>query len=169
MDEAGRNFCTISKGDIVIIGFPKSGTVSLQKYLEKEYPDKTVHRRELIYLKSGPEEIRRKYEECKIYIITRTPIDRIWSMFNYYDWIPDDFISWVGQERIIDSTGTSNPIESCNYEKYIKNYKQFNPKIVKLEKMKEVIGFTRENITKSKREMPEAFKVVTEELLRSRL
>ena len=136
MDEVGRAECVINEGDYVIIGFPKAGTVSLQNFLRKK-KKKKIHRRELIYLDDGPDIFEKNYKGCIPVIIKRNPIDRLWSAYNYYQWLKSiPFKEWVLNEKHINQIGTNSPIKSCDYDYFIKRFERFNPQICDLESNK---------------------------------
>lgn len=146
MDEVGRDECIVNEGDYIIIGFPKCGTSSLYQYLTNKHPDKKIHRRELIWRDDGVEEFERRYNGCTPVIITRDPVYRILSAYNYYEWLKGtDLIEWINNKKPINQIGTNSPIEASKYENFIKRFTHLNPIIYKLEDMIDDSDFKKTN------------------------
>ena len=70
---------------LAVIGFPKCGTVSLEKYLKRKFLDISVIRYEAIWLRVGVQEYEEKHNNKRPVIIVRNPVDRIWSAFRYFN------------------------------------------------------------------------------------
>jgi len=67
----------------VIIGFPKCGQMSLIKYLQKQGDE--VIRKDWIWRRTALEELKPFFEDGYVpVVITRDPVERIWSGFNYW-------------------------------------------------------------------------------------
>ncbi len=126
--------------DIIILGFPKCGTTSLMKYLEKKY-DKIVTRREWCYLPF--EEQLKKFnkefgdpKDFKLVFITRSPVNRLWSLYK---------------------TKSKIPFEECNYWHWIKMWNEYRPDVYNLEGLSTDPDFPHLNAGKESK-IPEEFK-----------
>ena len=122
---------------LAIVGFPKCGTYSLAKFHK-------IPSLELIHRENGLRDWEESYSDKTPLIITRDPIERIWSLyidFNYYrDLTLKEFLDCKPSRF-----ETIDPVDWCDYEKWIKPWSKFNPIVVKLEIMKTSDGFPHEN------------------------
>lgn len=158
--------CEVSKGDYVIIGFPKCGTVSLQKYLKKKHGVK-VHRNEILWSEKSLGEWNKHYQGCKPVIIKRDPIERIWSAYNYYAWaMCKPFYIWIENDKPLNRTGTNSPIQAVNYDRFIQPFLHLKPEIYQLEEITDP-EFTNENKNIIKKPMPPENRQLVEQMMRS--
>lgn len=150
--------CKPEPRDFVIIGFPKCGTTSLQRYMTKKYPSVCTHRNEIIYSNRCSRIWSDRFSQCIPVIVTRDPIERIWSAYRYYSWtrsIP--FEKWVANIDPINMTGTTNPIESIKYGKFIEPMLKYKPIILYLENLKCEPSFPLENERHSRKFIPKKY------------
>jgi hypothetical protein len=124
-----------------IVGFPKCGTQSLEKFLSDKGHD--VVRTELVYMDNGIEEHLQHYSQYRTVFITRDPEERMKSLYFF-----DHFHLEMSYEEFKKTThtrginfGVQTPETCCDYEKYIKQWSQFNPLVFKLENLKNLQGF----------------------------
>lgn len=158
----------------VVIGFPKCGQVSVVQYLRKKYPNETIKKDELIWIKDGVEKFRSKWENAKVVIVERDPVDRMWLAYNFMQYGGDkkppirelytfpEYLEITGYENLV---GEMNPVSQSNYEKWIGRWLEFKPEILKLEELQTHADFSHENITKKItgepfKPMPEAYRVL---------
>ena len=143
---------------IVVIGFPKCGQVSVVQYLRKKYPNETVKKDELIWIKNGVEKFRNKWKNSKVVIVERDPVDRMWSAYNFMQYGGDkkppirelytfpEYLELTGYENLV---GEMNPVSQSNYNKWIGRWLEFEPEIFKLEELQKEKDFPHENKTEN--------------------
>ncbi len=121
-----------------IVGSPKCGTSSLGEHMRRLGYDVIEHE-----LRFSNKEYAEQIERIPI-IITRNPVERAWSDFNYFKRTLKESCEW------------------SKYEKYIKLWK--NPIIFKLEELKELPDFPchNENITKPQLDEQTRDKIIME-------
>ncbi len=135
--------------DIIILGFPKCGTTSLMKYLEKEY-DKIVTRREWCY-KPFEEQLKLFKKEFgdpkdyKLAFITRNPAERMWSYYKSHS------IPWEKNPNI------DKVLEEVNYWHWIEMWNDYRPNVYNLEGLSTEPDFPHLNAGKEV-DIPEEFK-----------
>lgn len=158
----------------VDIGFIKCGQNSVVEYFYHKFNMKhPMERNEFIWNKRAEELYTGKYlrRNDRAVIITRDPVDRIWSSYNYFDFINkrmsyEEYLYHVGYH---DAHGEENPVMGSNYEKWLVPFKKYNPLIINLEKISQIQGFPHQNKTIDKNEnykkIPEYLRRLTEDLL----
>ena len=152
----------------VIIGFPKCGQVSLVEWLKKQGHE--AIRNDIIWKIDAVQTIKQNYID-KGYIpiiITRDPVERIWSGFNYWHYrtrgitLPD----YLKMESYNTSIGEENPIKQSDYLRYAEPYKKYNVIIYKLEELQEIPGFPHENKTQKKEPFAPGLRRMIDEALK---
>ena len=111
----------------VIVGFPKCGQMSLEKYFIDKGFD--IKRHDIIWREKAPEIIRTHDLGRIPIIITRDPIEMIWSSYNYWPYHDSmSFERYLRHRTVRESNlGHENPIEHADYKKHIKRFKDMNP------------------------------------------
>ena len=154
------------KKKFVIIGFPKCGQVSIIDYMRTKNKDIIVKKDELIWNKKGPEIFLEKYSDRVIpFIITRDPIERMWSAYNYFQFGGDDWEHGHGDPPICHQMsfpkyldlkgyehhlGEMNPVSQSNYAKWYVHWKDLGLiKTFRLEDLKKTENFPHKNITQN--------------------
>ena len=147
------------KINYVVVGFPKCGQVSADKYLRDKYPD-TPRRAELAWRDDGISKwtnIIRGHTfqipdgEIRPYFVTRDPIERIWSAYLFFGHQTiGDYPTYL-INRLYQPYGEGNPIMQSNYEKWLKPWQEYHPKVVELEDLNKIYDFPHMNITKDTR------------------
>ncbi len=137
---------------VLIIGFPKCGSSSLRTYLRKKFINAEVTSFPNGVSLYNPEWKSVCLGECKetgtlSVIIIRDPYERIWSAYWWskkwgVDISFEEFLSRKGdgvtlspEDRVDISAGISNPVEACDFWKYIKKAEACNPLILRFEDM----------------------------------
>lgn len=145
--------------EYVVIGFSKCGITSLKKYLNCANP-------EIAYNDNGVEEYLKNYSDMTPCIITRDPVDRIWSAYNYFP-----FFSKMTFQEFLDfrspqwqGVGCNDIIEACNYEKYIDRFRPYGVKVFKLEEMMNRDDFPKFN-EKKHEPIPDEYRQLIEQKL----
>lgn len=117
-----------NKDKYVILGFSRCGNTSLSKYLQCAHP-------EIGY--NGTEEYLRVYPQCIPVFIIRNPVDRIWSLYHFFDY----FKRW-DFERFLDfknerwhGVGCNDVIEQSNYAKYIESFIPYDAVVYRFEEI----------------------------------
>jgi len=141
---------------IHIIGFPKCGSSSLRNYFRIRYPKKEVasfpsaslYHPDWLTICGG----RCSQPDILSVIITRNPVERIWSAYWWSQrWNTsqtkhptfEEFLHWTppSKEWRYLTSGLFDPIDCCDYEKYMKPALKFNPIILRLEDMQKNPNF----------------------------
>lgn len=148
----------------VIIGFIKCGQVSLKKMLEAQGHE--VERYEVATHHLGPRMIKKTYPEYEPVIITRDPIKRIWSQYQY---LKETKFHDKSFEDYLDIWNThhfwfhENPIFQSHYEEHLPRWP--NAIIYKFEDLIKDPNFPHENPTKTKTAFPDEYRKLAEEKL----
>ncbi len=131
----------------VVVGFPKCGQNSLVTYLTRQGYD--VVRDDQIWRSNSRQRIDDRYPDRIPIIITRDPVEMIWSSYNY--WYYKDAMSF---EKYLDyrvqregNIGYENPLDNADYEKHINKFLDKKPIMFKFEEMLTIPGFPHENPT----------------------
>lgn len=142
----------------VVIGFPKCGQVSLVEYLNKLGHEAVKY--DMIWKESCVLDVKSKYPDYQSIVITRDPIQRIWSGFNF--WLYHEMMSfshYLKLQRISRTLGEENPILQSYYYYWIDRVKRvLNPIIVRFEDLIKLPDFPHENKTKVKPVLPLSFR-----------
>jgi hypothetical protein len=85
-------------------------------------------------------------------IITRDPIERIWSAFRYFK--PKETFKDYLLTDLEQNFGAYNPIIGSNYKRWIEPFLKYDPVIVSLEFMSKMPGFPKANVTPHFYDMP---------------
>ena len=112
----------------IILGFSRSGQTALSRYLHCGFTE---------IAPNGPAEYLEKYPQCQPVIITRNPVDRIWSAYNYHLYFRDmafeDFLNFKSPRW--NNISCNDVIAMSDYEKYIEPFRKYNVKVYRLEDM----------------------------------
>ena len=142
-----------------ILGMPKCGTVSLEKYLKERFPGKEARRIEQVWKENAIQRVttQRPPEEWHYVIILRDNIERIWSGYHYFDYVNkmtlEEYLNYDIHE--INRMGIANPIKQADYNHWLKVWAELDPIVVTLEEMQKYPGFPHENRTAPRRHYPE--------------
>jgi len=153
---------------IHIIGFPKCGSTSLRTYFRARYPKievasfpgTSLYDPDWLVNCGG----RCSQPDTLSVIITRNPVERLWSAYWWSQkWNTgsmrhptfEKFLHWKPpKEWRYVTSGLIDPIDCCDYEKYMKKAYKFNPIILRLEDMQKNLNFTNEAKTNGVLESP---------------
>lgn len=148
----------INKDKLVILGFSRSGTTSLSKYLQCGHP-------EIGY--NGTEEYLKNYSECTPVFITRNPVDRIWALYDRFLYFKkysfEEFLDF--KNPLWQGVGCNDVIEQSNYVKYIEPFRKFGVKVYRFEDMLKNKGYRKVLSSHDKNEMPQEYRDMVEERL----
>ena len=129
--------------DILIAGFLKCGQESLLSYYRRLDPNLKVYRDEFI---TRPD-ARMYFDNFgwekypKIVVITRDPVDRCWSAYNYFRKQNHPHVEGLTYEEYLyhkryhSSWGETNPIYQSNYERHIKPFRDLDITVLRLEEL----------------------------------
>jgi len=135
---------------MLIIGAHKCGTTSLQKYYEARGCD-VIRNTQLFTRWDGPEIFKSKYSDRVPVVILRNPVKRAWADYNHRlrrDMIPGEMNYETYCEYSTKYScdylklGELNIIEISKYQQWLDLWKDINPLVLWLEKMKDEIGFS---------------------------
>ncbi len=145
----------------IIIGFPKSGQVSLIEYLRKKYPRETIKKDEIIWNEKGLEIFEEKYghnPNNRPVILKRDPIERIWSSYWYFEMGNEKpfreqytYEEFLYCNRIDGHLGDMNPIRGSNYDRWIKKWEPLYPIVYDLDELKKDKDFPHLHKTEDRR------------------
>lgn len=152
---------------VAIIGFPKCGTTSLHKHLEKL--GVTVQRPEIIYYLDTPQGfdyVKEHLKGYKLVTVWRNNAERLWSAWHFFG-----FNTRMSFERFIKGVGNDyhgvgcNGIGQCDYEYYEENWRQNGFKIlsINLDDIKEFLP--KENVSKAGQVPKEAIELVKKKFI----
>ena len=151
----------------VVVGFPKCGQMSLVKYLQDEGYD--VTRQDNIWNSRARQEIEDQQPGRIPIIITRDPVEMIWSSYwywHYKDVMP--FHKYLKHRVTRESSlGNENPIDHADYEKHINKFLDMKPVMFKFEEVVKLPNYPHVNETGYKPALPLKFRVLIEEALES--
>lgn len=124
----------------VVIGFSKCGITSLKRYLGCANP-------EIAYRDDGIDDYLRNYSDCTPHIITRDPVKRVWSAYNYFPILRqmsfEKFLDHRGREW--QGVGCDDVIDACDYEKYVDRWRPYGVVVHRLEDMVRLPDFPHIN------------------------
>lgn len=128
--------------DFTIIGLPKCGTTSLQRYLKDQNPESQVTKLESIYDPNALPVYEQFHKGTPI-IITRKPWDKLWSGYHYFS-----FHKRMTFEEFLDSKnpdlqnlGFAKPLEDCDWRPYAEPFKEYGFQTFTLDFKKAAEGF----------------------------
>jgi hypothetical protein len=148
-----------NKDKFVILGFSRCGTTTLSRFMHCSHP-------EIGY--SGTEEYLKNYSQCRPVFLTRHPIDRIWSMYNYHRYFQnytfEGFLDF--KSDLWHNVGCNDCIEQSNYSKYIEPFTQYDPITIKLEDIQKLPSYPKDWRGTSSKEMPDEYRRIVEDRLK---
>ena len=135
-----------------VIGFPKSGSVSTQKWLESRGHDCTKSEWPFLW---NIERIKAHLGDRIPVLVIRNKPDALWSFYEYFGYkgkIPfEDFLN-------IRVRGTNflnfTPLEIFDYDRWINKLEPLKPIIYKLEEIRLESDYPHENKTMLKSNIP---------------
>lgn len=149
----------INKDKYVILGFSRCGTTALSHYLKCGHP-------EIGY--NGTEEYLKNYSQCTPVFLTRHPVDRIWSMYNYHNYFMnytfEDFLNF--KNPLWHGVGMNDCIEQSDYDKYIEPFKEFGALVYRLEDMIRMPDYPKDHRGQSSKKIPKKYRDMVEDKLR---
>jgi len=138
----------------VVVGFSRCGQTALSNYLRCGHP-------EIGY--NGTEEYLKNYSQCTPVFITRDPVDRIWSLYNFFAYFND-----YGFEEFLDfkddkwnAVGCNDVIAQSDYDKYIEPFEAYGAEVYRFEYMIKKDGF-KDWRGKSNKKMPMTYRIAVE-------
>jgi hypothetical protein len=145
---------------MVIVGFSRSGQTALSRYLHCSMTE---------IAPNGTKEYLEKYYPRQPIIITRNPVDRIWSAYNYHGMFKnmsfEDFLDFKDERW--QGVSCNDVIAMSDYEKYIEPYREFDVKVYRLEDMMDKPGFSDWR-GKSDKKIPKEYRDMIESRLKER-
>jgi len=152
---AGESQGRLVKG--CIVGFPKCGQISLQRWLEEKHNKKyTFDKYESIWRRDAEDHFKLLVEnDVEILVITRDPVEACWSSYWYFtderkEMTYEEWLAHKGCDKVL---GERNPISCFNFDKWLVRLKKYNPTIYKLEDVKKVDKFPLLNPTSARIKM----------------
>jgi len=154
---------------LVIVGMPRSGSISLHQYLINKYGDNNVKRDECIFRDDAIPYFKRRWGDMATpVIIFRNPIERCWSWFNYIQ--PDiSYLEFLKKSYKTIGMGEMNPIKQSDMKKFIKPWLPLKPQFYSFEMMILDPEFPVLNETKDVYHISQYDSNLTKELLREDL
>ena len=149
----------------IVVGFPKCGQHSLVEYLKGRGYD--VEREDIIWKTNAAQEIETRWADRVPIIISRDPIEMIWSSYWYWPYHTYmTFAEYLNHKIEGESSlGTENPIQHSDYAKHLAKFPRGI--WVTLEEMSKNPNFPHENITPDKPEISNQERVMVEKHLAS--
>ena len=151
---------------LVIVGMPRSGSLSLHQYLINKYGDNNVKRDECIFRDDAIPYFKRRWGNMATpVIIFRDPVARCWSWYHYIK--PEvSYYTFLNKSYKTIGMGEMNPIKQCNMKKFITPWLELKPEIYSFENMIGTMPFLNEGNTPP---ITEAHADLTRKLLREDL
>ncbi len=154
---------------LVIVGFPKCGTISLHKNLIDRFGDNNVKRDECIFQENAVDGFIRRWGDMATPVIAfRDLPERCYSW--YYHIKPNQsYEKFLRTEWSNNGFGEMNPIKQCNIKKWVTPWLKLKPLFYSFEAMIKQREFPRINISEDKLKMTPAHRDLTIKLLREEL
>jgi hypothetical protein len=120
---------------LVIVGMPRSGSISLHQYLINKYGDNNVKRDECMFRDNAIVYFKQRWGNMATpVIIFRNNVDRCWSW--YYFLKPDmSYARFLKLQYNNIGFGELNPIKQCNMKKFIQPWLELKPQFYSFETM----------------------------------
>jgi len=149
----------------VIVGFPKCGQISLETYLKNHGHD--VQRHDTIWRTNARQIIEDQNPGRIPLIITRDPVQMIWSSYFYWHYkVVMKFEKYLTHRVHRESSlGHENPIEHADYEKHVRKFEDMNPILYKFEELIQIEGYPHENKTDKKPQITPKYQKMIEAAL----
>jgi len=131
----GFNIGYLLKYMLIVVGMPRSGSISLHQYLINKYGDTEVKRDECMFKDNAIKYFKSRWDEMDTpVIIFRDSVARCWSWYHYVK--PDmDYPSFLKKQWKNVGFGELNPIKQCNMKKFVKPWLELKPLLFSFEKM----------------------------------
>ena len=155
---------------LVIIGFPKCGTISLHQYLIDKYGDNNVKRDECVFQPNAVQYFKQRWGNMATPIIAfRDLPERCWSWYHHI--APDmTYYKFLhSHARKENKFGELNPIRQCNIKKWVTPWLELKPLFFSFEAMVKDPAFPHLNESKEKLKMTTTHRDLTIRLLREDL
>jgi len=151
----------------VIVGFPKCGQMSLEKYFKDQGYD--IQRNDCIWNSNSLQEIKDQNPGRIPIIITRDPIDMIWDSYWYWHYKSlmsfPEYLTYSTERE--SNLGHENPIDHADYEKHILKFAELNPILFKFNEMIRIPGYPHVNQTDNKPQITPEYRKMIEKALES--
>lgn len=136
-----------------ILGFPKCGTISTQKWYSDKGYDCTKPEWPIFW---SIDKVKKFLGDRIPVIVTREKSEALWSFYEYFGYrgqIPfKDFLNLrIRATNFLNYT----PLEMFDYDRWINNLKELNPIIHKLEDLQKLDDYPHENLTMRKTSIPQ--------------
>jgi len=155
---------------LVIVGFPKCGTISLHQYLINKYGDNNVKRDECILQDHAVQLFKQRWGNMATPVIAfRDLPERCWSWYHHLK--PDmTYYKFLrSRARKENRFGELNPIRQCNIKKWVTPWLNLKPLFFSFEAMVNNPEFPHLNESKEKLKMNSTQRDMTIKLLREEL
>ncbi len=147
----------------VIVGFSRCGTTALKSWLGNGASNP-----EIAY--PGTEEYVKNYPNTQPIILTREPVARLWSAYNYHlffrNWDYDKFLDFRSQQWV--QVGLADPIGQCDYEKFIEPFRELGVIVYRLEDLVKIPNYPSDWRGKSTIPIDPIFREKVEKRLKER-
>lgn len=136
-----------------VIGFPKCGTISTDKWLRDKGEDSVKIEWPIFWEVS---KVKQLLQDRTPVIVTRNKDDFLWSFYEYFGYkgqLPfKDFLELrIRSTRFLNFT----PLEMSDYDMWIDNLSSLDPIVYKLEELQSLPEFPHENLTRRKTVIPD--------------
>ena len=120
---------------LVIVGMPRSGSISLHQYLINKYGDNNVKRDECMFKDNCINYFKSRWGKMATpVIIFRDTILRCWSWYHYIK--PDmGYTKFLKMQYRNNGFGEMNPIKQSNMKKFITPWLELKPQFYSFEVM----------------------------------
>lgn len=145
--------------DFVVLGFTKAGQGSVSAWFGC-FKDEIAHNPE------GIEMYQKEHTDKRPIFVIRDQVERCWSEYNYF-WqfymskSYGDYLTYRDDNKPFSGT---TAIERCNYGKYIKMWKDYNPLVLNIDQVGGLI--TKFNANTNIPRMEEATRQLTINMLK---
>jgi hypothetical protein len=140
-----------------VIGFPKCGTVSTQRWLLNRGHDATKNEWPIYW---EINKIREFLGDRIPVIVIRDKADALWSFYEYfgYDKLKIPFKEFLHLRVRANNFLNHTPLEIYDYDKWIDRIKPLNPEIYRIEELHKLYDYPHENKTINKSIIPDEYR-----------
>lgn len=126
---------------IHILGFQKCGQNSLYNIFEKIYPDKIIHKQELITKVNGKELYERYKTESVPVAIVRNRVEAIWSRYYYFG----NYLVQSINEYLMTKDLEWSPLYQTDFDLHLNRWYEYGLFIARLEDLSNTEKFPHVN------------------------